>query len=469
MIRLFRVFIPTSVLGLLFSEFILIYLCYIAGAFVFPLFMNADPYDPAFFLFSDAGFFRIGIIVASIMAGIYFHNLYGQLRIQSRIQLVEQLCLIVGIACFTQAFLVYIKKPEWAVPRYLMIFGSAFTLMLLPAWRIFYGSVVVAALGFQRLLFLGTSQTVREIGAYLVEHPEMGLRTIGYVDNVDPETELPGGSWLGSVDDLIAVVENYNPDRIVVGLGERRERLPVDQLLALRLTGTQIEQSFHAYETTFGRVCTRELRPSQLIFSSEMGPRKGSVLFHTMYSFVVAAMLVVLFSPIMLMVAILVKLSSKGPILHRQTRVGRNNEPFIVYKFRSMYADAELRTGAVWAQKDDPRVTWLGKWLRRLRLDELPQFLNVLKGEMAIVGPRPERPEFVKTLIEQIPYYGQRHCVKPGITGWAQINHKYGDTLQDTVIKLEFDLYYIKNLAFSLDTYIMFHTLKVMLFSDTAQ
>lgn len=469
MIRLFRVFIPTSVLGLLFSEFILIYACYIAGAFLFPLFINADPYDPQMFFLSDGGFFRIGIIVASIMAGIYFHNLYGQLRIRSRIQLVEQLCLTVGIACFTQAFLVYIKKPEWAVPRFLMIFGSVLTLILLPAWRMFYGTVVISALGFQRLLFLGTSKTIREIGSYVVDHPELGMMTIGYVDNIDPDSELPGGKWLGCVEDLNAVVENYKPDRIVVGLSERRERLPVQELLDLRLSGMSIEQALHAYETTFGRVCTRELRPSQLIFSSELGPRRGSLFIHSVYSFAVALVLVALFAPIMLIIAVAVKLSSKGPILHKQVRVGVNNREFTLYKFRSMYVDAESRTGAVWAQRHDPRVTPLGRWLRRLRLDELPQLVNVLRGEMAIVGPRPERPEFVKTLSEQIPYYGQRHCVKPGITGWAQINHKYGDTLEDTIIKLEFDLYYIKNLAFSLDTYIMFHTLRVMLFSDMAQ
>ena len=468
MIRLFKVFIPTSVLGLLFSEFVLIFLCYIAATFILGFIAPFD-FDPTLFLFTEGGFFRIGIVVGSIMAGIYFHNLYGQLRIRSRIQLIEQLCLIVGIACFTQAFLVYIKRPDWAVPRYTMIIGSALILCLLPAWRLFYGSVVMQAIGFQRLLFLGTSQTVRDVGAYILDHPEVGMSTIGYVDDIEPKTTLPGGPWLGRVEDLGKVVEDYKPDRLVVGLQERREQLPVQVLLEMRLRGLYIEEAFNAYETTFGRVCTRELRPSQLIFTTELGPRRGSVMLHSIYSFILAAILVALFAPLMLVLFILVKLTSRGPALHRQVRVGKNNAPFTVYKFRSMYADAEQRTGAVWAQKNDPRVTAIGKWLRRLRLDELPQFFNVLRGEMSIVGPRPERPEFVKILSEQIPYYGQRHCVKPGITGWAQINHKYGDTLEDTIIKLEFDLYYIKNLAFSLDTYIMFHTLRVMLFSSTAQ
>ena len=165
----------------------------------------------------------------------------------------------------------------------------------------------------------------------------------------------------------------------------------------------------------------------------------------------------------------MIKLTSRGSILYRQKRVGLNGAVFTVYKFRSMYSDAEARTGAVWAKKDDPRITPLGKWLRLLRLDELPQFWNVVTGDMAIVGPRPERPEFVESLSQQIPYYRQRLAVKPGITGWAQINHKYGDTELDAMIKLEYDLYYIKHVAPTLDAYIIFHTIKVMLLSRGAQ
>jgi lipopolysaccharide/colanic/teichoic acid biosynthesis glycosyltransferase len=171
----------------------------------------------------------------------------------------------------------------------------------------------------------------------------------------------------------------------------------------------------------------------------------------------------------MVLVAIAVKLTSPGPIFHRQVRVGLDGKPFTIYKFRSMYVDAEARTGPVWATKDDPRITPVGKWIRRFRLDELPQLLNVIRSDMALVGPRPERPEFVKSLAEKIPYYNYRHCVRPGITGWAQINYKYGDTMEDVIMKLEYDLYYIKNLAVSLDLFIIFHTAKVMLFSKTAQ
>ena len=223
------------------------------------------------------------------------------------------------------------------------------------------------------------------------------------------------------------------------------------------------------YEIAFSRVSSSELRLSEFVFSDRFGPSRGSAVVREFYSLAVAFTAAVLLAPLMLVVAVLIKLTSRGPVLYRQMRVGLNGKPFVLYKFRSMRQDAEADTGAVWAAKDDPRVTPLGRWLRRLRIDEVPQLFNVLRGEMAIVGPRPERPEFVKTLTEKLPFYQQRHSVRPGITGWAQINHKYTDTLEDTLIKLEYDLYYIKNMSLALDGYIIFQTAKVMLLSRGAQ
>jgi exopolysaccharide biosynthesis polyprenyl glycosylphosphotransferase len=265
-------------------------------------------------------------------------------------------------------------------------------------------------------------------------------------------------------------VERLRPNRIVVGLRERRSALPVTELLELRLSGIQIEDALSTYEMTFERISTRELRPSQLIFSSsELGPNRTGVRLQWAYSTTIAALSALAAAPVMLLVAVLIRLTSPGPALLRQQRVGKNNRVFTLYKFRSMVQDAEARSGPVWATRNDPRVTRLGGWLRKLRLDELPQLVNVLKGDMSIVGPRPERPELVAMLEKELPYYRQRHCIKPGITGWAQIKHKYGDTIDDARTKLEYDLYYIKNLAPALDAVIMFHTAKVMLLSRGAQ
>jgi sugar transferase (PEP-CTERM system associated) len=459
MIRLFRVFVPSSVIALLLSEVILIYTCYVVATFI------VLHEDPQVFLLYDNGWWRIAVAVTCIIVGIYFHDLYEHFRIRSRILLLQQMGIVIGIAFLVQALLGYLRLRDLMLPTRLMIIGSSMVLILLPSWRILYSNTVFKAMGAERVLFLGTSAVVQEIGRHLAGHPEAGFTVLGYVDNVDDGTDLPGGENLGPISALREIVDRLRPDRIVVGMPERRERLPVNQLLDLRLSGLQIDDAMTTYEATFSRISTRDLRPSQLIFSTELGPRQGRVMLQSIYSTAIAMVVAAITLPVMLLVAVLVKLSSPGPALFRQQRVGKNDVLFTLYKFRSMYRDAEATSGAVWAKQDDPRITTVGRWLRRLRLDELPQLFNVLKGEMSMVGPRPERPEFVTELVQRIPYYRQRHCVKPGITGWAQINQKYGDTIEDTITKLEYDLYYIKNLAPALDAIIMFHTAKVMLLS----
>jgi len=347
-----------------------------------------------------------------------------------------------------------------------MITGSAFTIAMLVAWRLLFTRVLLKKLRSERVLFLGDSPLVQEIARHLEAHPEKGLTPLGFIDDAVP----PAGTRLGAISDLLEVVERLRPNRIVVGLRERRSALPVTELLELRLSGIQIEDALSTYEMTFERISTRELRPSQLIFSSsELGPNRTGVRLQWAYSTTIAALSALAAAPVMLLVAVLIRLTSPGPALLRQQRVGKNNRVFTLYKFRSMVQDAEARSGPVWATRNDPRVTRLGGWLRKLRLDELPQLVNVLKGDMSIVGPRPERPELVAMLEKELPYYRQRHCIKPGITGWAQIKHKYGDTIDDARTKLEYDLYYIKNLAPALDAVIMFHTAKVMLLSRGAQ
>ena len=280
---------------------------------------------------------------------------------------------------------------------------------------------------------------------------------------------MQGVPKLGGFQDLERIIQAQRPTRLVVASNGPRESMPLDELLALRFAGMEIEEDVVTYETVFHRVPTRELTPAQLIFSSELGSFHSVLFLQTIYSWFIAAIALILLSPVMLVVAILVKLTSPGPVFFRQTRVGLGGKHFTLYKFRSMRQDAEAKTGAVWATKNDPRVTPLGKWLRKLRLDELPQLFNVVRGEMVVVGPRPERPEFVEKLQHQIPYYRQRLAVKPGITGWAQISHKYGDTIEDTVIKLEYDLYYIKYLSTELDVFVMFHTPKTVLTGRGAQ
>ncbi|HYZ83500.1 MAG TPA: sugar transferase [Bryobacteraceae bacterium] len=457
MIRLFRVFVPTSVIALILSEVALLIAVFILATVLI------IPTDPVIYLVYEGGFTKIFLVVSSVLLGLYFQDMYADLHIRSRIVLFQQLSFVVGLTFFFQALLTYIN-PSLMMSRWVMIFASAVLLLAMPLWRMAFTGVVWKAIGGDRILFVGTNNDALDIARRITERPDLGLSCVGFLDNARPKGEqLDGGEVLGGISCLRDVVANVRPNRIIVGMSERRQALPVYDLLDLRFSGIRIEEAATLFESAFGRVSTRDLRPSQLIFTAELGPQPHNLQLQSIYSTVLAFIGLVILSPVMLLVALAVRFTSPGPILFRQTRAGMNGRPFTLYKFRSMRTDAEAQTGAVWAKRNDPRVTPIGKYLRSYRLDELPQLWNVLKGEMSIVGPRPERPEFVRTLQEKIPFYRQRHSVRPGITGWAQINYKYGETLEDAIIKLEFDLYYIKNLSPSLDLYIILNTFKVML------
>jgi sugar transferase (PEP-CTERM system associated) len=462
MIRLFRVFVPVGSLALLISEILLI-----TSAFVLATYLVLEV-SPTVFLLYDSGLVRIFLVLGSILLGLHFHDLYSKIYVRSRVVLAQQLCLVMGVAFIVQGVVSYLDA-DLRVPIRIMILGSLLAVVAIYGWRVFFSAYVLRVVARERLLLAGESPLLEDIGKHIEEHPEMGLQVVGYVTGRQDTEALPGGKVLGPMAALREIIQATQPDRIVVGMTERRMCMPVGELLDLRFAGHIIEEAASTYEKVCGRVCLKELRPSQLIYSGELGPSRGSMLSQTVTNLIVAAVGVVVATPIVLLTALAVRLSSAGPVFYRQVRVGMNGAPFTLYKFRSMRADAEALTGAVWASKDDPRVTPVGRILRKLRIDEIPQLFNVLKGEMSIVGPRPERPEFVQALSEKIPYYRQRHCVRPGITGWAQVNYKYGDTLEDTIRKLEYDLYYIKNLSPSLDGYIIFLTVKAILLSRGSQ
>jgi sugar transferase (PEP-CTERM system associated) len=463
MIRLFRVFVPIGTATLLISEVLLI-----TAAFVLASYLIL-PVDATAYLLYDGGLRNMGLVILTLLVGLYFHDLYTEIYVKSKIVLAQQLCIVLGIAFLVQGLLSYVNGGL-RVPIRLMLGGSLLAVASMYWWRIFFSAYALRVVGRDRLLLVGDSPLLELIAAHIAEHPEHGLQVTGYVDNCSPEdAPRTGGKLLGSVQDLRPIVEATRPTRIVVGMSERRNRMPVGELLDLRFAGHMIEEAATAYEQVCGRVSIKDLRPSQLIYSGELGPVRSSLFYQTVFNLAMAAVGALAALPLMLLTALAVRMSSAGPILYRQVRVGMDGVPFTLYKFRSMRVNAEEGTGAVWAQRDDPRVTRVGRIIRKIRFDELPQLFNVLRGEMSIVGPRPERPEFVRVLSEQIPYYRQRHCVRPGITGWAQISYKYGDTLEDTITKLEYDLYYIKNMALSMDTYIIFHTAKAMLLSRGAQ
>ncbi|MFN0243174.1 MAG: TIGR03013 family XrtA/PEP-CTERM system glycosyltransferase [Planctomycetota bacterium] len=276
-------------------------------------------------------------------------------------------------------------------------------------------------------------------------------------------TPLSSSETAGATTTLFDVVQEHEVDVVVVALEDRRQSLPTEQLLQCRLAGVDVKEREAIYEEITGKIAVEALRPSYLIFNEGFTRHPWGDLAKRTLDIASGLLIFSITWPLMIVTAIAVRVGSPGPILFSQERVGRDGQSFTLFKFRSMYTDAETRTGPVWAQADDPRITKAGKFIRRTRLDELPQLFNVLAGHMSLVGPRPERPHFVDELAKKIPYYRQRHIVKPGLTGWAQINYRYGSTIEDAIQKLQYDLFYIKNQSLLFDLSILFNTVKIVI------
>ncbi len=268
---------------------------------------------------------------------------------------------------------------------------------------------------------------------------------------------------LGCYSDLSTMVDEMKVDRIVVALDDRRGRLPAEDLVSCKFKGVIIDDMQTVLEELTGKIITHGLYPSWVIFSGGFNMSRLMLLSKRFMDIMLACILLVLSLPVCLFTAMAIKMESEGPAFFSQKRVGEKQKLFTIYKFRSMRADAEKLTGPVWALTDDDRVTRVGKIIRRLRIDEIPQFFNILKGDMSFVGPRPERPHFVKKLGELIPFYVERFAVKPGLTGWAQVNYPYGASVEDAIEKLEYDLYYIKHISLMLDVLVVLKTAKVVM------
>lgn len=395
-------YVPGRVAVLLATEFLLIYSCYVVATFALLRL------DGQVFLLDDNGWLRILIVDLCLILGIYFHDLYSNLGVDLRD--LQTAGVVAGVAFLAEALLSYLKLQQFVVPRRPMIAGTALTILAVIAWRVFFNGVLLKLMPSERVIFLGNSAIVQEIIRQLETRPEKGMTPLGFLD----DTSTPCDQRLGGISDLREIVDRLRPDRIVVALTERRSSLPLARLLEMRLSGIRIEDALSTYEAAFERISTRELRPSQLIFSStELGPNRNRVILQSVYSMTAAALATVVAAPVMLCVAVLVKLTSPGPALLRQQRVGKNDRVFTLYKFRSMVTNAEKRSGAVWAKRNDPRITPVGRWLRRLRLDELPQLFNVLKGDMSIVGPRPERPSSSSSSRSAFPITGIATALSP--------------------------------------------------------
>jgi sugar transferase (PEP-CTERM system associated) len=352
------------------------------------------------------------------------------------------------------------------VGRGVFMVSATLVILFVSGWRMVFEWVSRRVAPRERLLLVGTGPAAVSLARELFQRrTELGVEIVGFVDPDPTRVGAPviNPGVIGTVEDIPSIVRARGVARVVVSLADARGKLPMDKLLEMKLDGVTFDHLASVYEELTGKIAVENLRPSWLIFSA--GFRKSRLVQSgkRLIDLLAATVGLALAAPIMAMVAAAVKLTSAGPAVYRQERVGQHGRVFTVLKFRSMRQDAEAGTGAVWAVKNDNRVTPIGRFLRKSRLDELPQLLNVLRGDMSLVGPRPERPEFVKKLTEQIPFYGQRHIVRPGLTGWAQVRYTYGSSVEDALEKLQYDLFYIKNLSIPFDLFIIFSTIKTVI------
>ncbi len=425
--------------------------------------LGADAWD---LLAVDYGVLKALLIAVVAQGCMYYVDLYDWRLLTERRELFTRILHALAAASLILAA-VYYWFPTLVIGRGVFMIAAIFVIALVTGWRMAFEWGSRRVRPSERLLMVGTNPAAVSLATeiYARRH-ELGVEIVGFIDPDPTRLGRPvlNPSVVGAIEDIPSIVRARHVDRVVVSLADARGKLPMDKLLDLRLDGVNFVHLASIYEEYTGKIAVENLRPSWLIFSEGFRKTRALTAAKRALDVVVASFVIVLALPVMAAIALAVRLTSGGSVLYHQQRVGHHGRIFTVHKFRSMREDAEGATGPVWASKQgDTRVTRIGGWLRRTRLDELPQLWNVLLGEMSFVGPRPERPEFVSDLTQEIPYYGQRHIVRPGITGWAQVRYTYGATTEDALQKLQYDLYYIKNLSIAFDLFIILATIKTVL------
>lgn len=417
--------------------------------------------DLEIFFFVEDGWRQFIAACLTLLFGIYWVGLYDHLMIRNTRVLIEDLLLVFGSAFLLQAMASYLRS-SFVMPRWIMIFGSLTAFLGLIVWRLLYGQSLIRFAEGQRILIVGYSPLVKQLIDYIRNHPETGYVFVGCIP-LDEATNLPQDLLIAEPDQMLEAVAKLRIVRIFVYGQPLPDSEIALKLLNCSMSSIPVQGIGNLYEDLFQQVSIETVTVSQLIFSSSFRPPSWVLTCQEIYGRCIAFIGILLTWPLMLLTALAVRLDSEGPALLRQKRVGCNGKIFEILKFRSMYVDADKRFGRTRASGDDPRITRVGRWIRLTRLDELPQFFNVLRGEMMLVGPRPEMPVYVEELSKALPLYPQRHRVKPGITGWAQLHHQPEYSTEETKIKIQYDLYYIKNISIAFDLLIMFHTIRTII------
>jgi sugar transferase (PEP-CTERM system associated) len=451
-IRLFNVYYPIRALILVMGEALLIVTSFLLGVI---LRFREDSYIVLNF---EYGYYKIIVLTVFVLLLCHVFDLYDPSHFDAKDELYFRLLLVPGLLALALAF-VEAVFPDVMPGNFSSFLGLVILTVGLLGWRSAYAWLASQPYLRERVYVLGTGERAYRLVQGLETHPELGADVVGWTGDLSAVlTRDTVASHLN------AIARHRSVHRVIVAMQDRRNAMPMQDLLQLRLHGAvHIEEATSWLEKISGKIELEHLYPSWIIFAQGFRFSDGFKLVRRLLNFTVGLLFLILAAPLMPFIALAIRVDSPGSVFYRQQRVGRGEKIFRCYKFRTMRQDAEADTGPTWADDDDPRITRVGKFLRISRLDEIPQLWCVLKGDMAFVGPRPERPEFVEWLTKDIPYYGLRHLVRPGITGWAQIRYRYGNSVEDAKEKLQYDLFYIKNASIGLDVLIMFQTIKIVL------
>ncbi len=455
MVRIFKIYYPLRVPFLLFSDAMIVGLSFVLAAIV--LFQE----DSYFLLTYDSGFVKIAVLTVLCVVGLHYFDLYDLRKIGFISETYFRLLVVLGtftlfLAVFAGVF------PQFLVGRGVLFLGTLLLTIGLLLWRFVFQRICQAEIFREPILILGDRKVSTDLNKIIRERGDLGWEPVFFED---VRGQGKNGREQESLRELSSRLQIR---RVIVGFEERRGRMPVQDLAWLRVSGVTVEEAATVLEKLTGRIDLRFTSASWLAFSAGFHFSPLRRLQKQLFSMLLSLILVVISFPLAVLIALAIKLETRGPMLIRQRRVGQNGRFFYTLKFRSMTEESESN-GFAPAQANDPRITRVGRFLRRWHLDELPQLINILRGEMSFVGPRPFVPEWEEQLEEAIPFYPLRHVVKPGLTGWAQIMRGYCETVEDNREKLEFDLFYIKNMSLALDLWIIFQTGKFVLFGRGAQ
>ncbi len=455
--RLQSVYFPTKSVFLFVSEGLIV-----SGSLAAALWAlrGSDAYILLNYEYGWPKILGLTLIVAIVS---YYFDLYEPTLLFDRGEIYFRTLLVLGCVCILVSILLYFY-PNLEISHNAFAFSFLLMSVLLLAWRKIFPWILSKSMFRERVYILGAGEYAESIAQIVRHRRDLGMDVVGC------QYSLSDGTIAETASEAVQSMLRMNTPvhRVIIAMQDHRDALPTEDLLVLRFQGVVLEESGAFLERLYGKIPLSGLRPSDFLYVEGFRVRPSQQFTRRVVSTIAAAIGLLLFAPFFPLVVLLVRLSSPGPIFFHQVRVGEGGKNFNVYKFRTMRTDAETK-GAQWASKNDPRVTKLGGFMRKTRLDEVPQLWNVLRGEMGFVGPRPERPEFVPWLAEQLPFYNLRHMIRPGLTGWAQVRYGYGATLEETQEKLEYDLYYLKHASVGLDLLIMFETIKIILHRRGAQ